>query len=155
MSLKLALSVSRKIGQPHFSSLGAICGVELELDASILERDLDSFQKRARDAYGACAQAVNDELARQQARLAGPPVNGYARSEERVRTNGTDHRSTRPATPAQVRAIRAIASRQQIDLPGLLHNCYGVKTADELSVAEASHLIDDLQGAANGEALTS
>ena len=30
MPLKLNVSVSKKIGQPDFGSLGAVCGVELE-----------------------------------------------------------------------------------------------------------------------------
>jgi len=152
MPLKLALSVSRKIGQPDFGSLGAICGVELELDASILERDLDTFQKRARDAYNACAQAVNDELARQQAPIDKPHTNGRAPVQSRLRANLSSSRSDRPATPSQVRALKAIAIRHGVDLFGLLRTCYSVETPEQLSLAEASHLIDELQGVAEGTA---
>lgn len=67
MPLKLCVGLSRKVGLPDYGSLGASCQVELELDNSLLQTDLDSFQRHVRDAYVACGQAVSDELARQRA----------------------------------------------------------------------------------------
>ncbi|MHB1038188.1 MAG: hypothetical protein ACYC0Y_26485, partial [Pirellulales bacterium] len=62
--LKLNVGVCKKVGQPDYGSLGATCNVELELDQALLTGDLDLFQERVRQAYVACTQAVNDELAR-------------------------------------------------------------------------------------------
>jgi hypothetical protein len=53
--------------------------------------------------------------------------------------------SPRPATVSQVKAIRAIASRRRIDLVGLLRERFGLQTADELGIRDASNLIDELK----------
>jgi hypothetical protein len=156
MPLKLSLAVSRKVGQPDYGSLGASCGVELELPESLLFDDLNAFQRRVRDAYVACDQAVHDELARHQTFPVHPRTNGQAQQG-----NGHDPehgsgitqargsaRARKPATQSQVRAIRAIANRKGIDMAELLPARYGVTTAEGLSVADASRLIDELQAAA-------
>jgi hypothetical protein len=44
-----------------------------------------------------------------------------------------------------VKAIRAIASRRKIDLVGLLRDRFGLTTADELGIRQASDLIDELK----------
>ena len=53
--------------------------------------------------------------------------------------------SPRPATASQVKAIRAIAARRRIDLVGLLRDRFGLQTADELGIRDASNLIDELK----------
>jgi hypothetical protein len=154
MPLKLSLALSRKVGQPDFGSLGASCGVELELPESLLFDDLDAFQRRVRDAYVACDQAVHDELARHEswpAPLAlngdGPYRNG-APPESVSAPAQRGHRTRKPATTSQVRAIRAIAGRKEIDLATLLPARFGVTNVQELSMVDASRLIDELQAAA-------
>jgi len=57
----------------------------------------------------------------------------------------TPQPSPRPATVSQVKAIRAIASRRKIDLVGLLRDRFGLHTADELGIRQASDLIDELK----------
>ena len=57
-------------------------------------------------------------------------------------------RPRRPATENQVRAIRSIASRQHADLDGLLRD-YGVGRPEDLSLKQASELIDTLKTAAS------
>ena len=44
-----------------------------------------------------------------------------------------------------MKAIRAIASRRRIDLVGLLQERFGLQTADELGIRQASELIDELK----------
>ena len=44
-------------------------------------------------------------------------------------------------------AIRAIAARRKIDLVGLLREKFGLTTADELGIRQASNLIDELKSA--------
>ncbi len=57
-------------------------------------------------------------------------------------------RPVRPATPAQVQAIRAIARDHGADLPGLLQDEYSVGRPEELSSTQASKLIDTLKDVA-------
>jgi hypothetical protein len=159
VALKLNLGVARKVGLPDFSSVGASCNLELELDAGLLERDLDAFHARVRGAYVAAHQAVHDELARLHAPVAEPQdapaassrraSNGHAGGNGRL-----DHppacrsRPRKPATENQVRAIRSIASRQHADLDGLLRE-FGVNRPEDLSLKQASELIDALKTAAS------
>ena len=44
-----------------------------------------------------------------------------------------------------MKAIRAIAARRKIDLVGLLREKFGLTTADELGIRQASNLIDELK----------
>jgi hypothetical protein len=161
--LRLNVGTNRKIGQPDFGSAGASCNLELELDTALFQ-DLEGLQQVVRRAYAACNQAVQDELAR----IAGdtckntPPQEivevrtNPAISGARITTNGADSGMTnsavfrdspspRPATASQVKAIRAIATRRKIDLVGLLRERFGLTTADELGIRQASNLIDELK----------
>src|ERR1700730_15777136 len=98
MPLKLSHAVSRKVGQPDYGSLGASCGVELELPESLLFDDLNAFQRRVRDAYVACDQAVHDELARHQTF----PVHSQTNGQASLR-NGHDSENGSGATAARHR----------------------------------------------------
>ena len=140
MPLKLNVGVSRKVGLPDYGSVGASCNLELELDSGQLERDLDGFQARVRDAYVAAHQAVHDELARLQVpdetRAERPPRSPPGSAQEWILPGRTgtarsdrakDDRSRvrKPATPNQVKAILAIARRQNTDLGRLLAGVRG------------------------------
>ena len=159
MSLKLNVGVTRKVGQPDYGSVGASCNLELEIDTGLLERDLDGFHARVRSAYVAVHQAVHDELARLQAPVAAPqdppasPIghgsNGHAGSNGHTAHPPAGRSRTRkPATENQVRAIHSIASRQHADLDGLLRDL-GVARPEDLSLRQASELIDTLKTAAS------
>jgi len=143
MPLKLNVGLNKKVGLPNYGSLGASANVEVELDSHLLAGDLEGFHRQVKNAFTACRQAVNDELARQQA--SNTETNGVTKPR---RDN------TRRATASQVRALNAIADRQRLDLIALLQQRFGIQTADELSITEASSLIDELKSGAgrNGAA---
>jgi hypothetical protein len=152
MALKLNVGVSKKLGLPEYSSMGASCNVEVELDPGLLEHDLDAFHERARAAYVACHQAVEDDLAR--SRSAPTPVapgrngtNGRNGTHSSC-TGSANGRPRLPATASQVRAILAIARKQDADLEGVLRDDFGVDQPEELSLSQASKLIDRLKAAA-------
>jgi hypothetical protein len=65
-------------------------------------------------------------------------------------TNGRRRDGTRRATARQVRALYAIADRQQLDAAGLVQSRYGVDKPEDLSITEASELIDSLKAAGKG-----
>jgi hypothetical protein len=161
MPLKLNVGVSRKVGLPDYSSVGASCNLELELDTALLEKDLDGLHARIREAYVAAHKAVHDELARLDAlRTDAPergrelvhsavsPRNGYGTSNgsnERPRFQGDRFRNLKPATPNQVKAILAICRKQGTDLVGLLRCEYEVEQPEDLTIRQASELIDRLK----------
>ena len=158
MALKLNVGVSRKVGLPDYGSVGASCNLELEVEVGLLERDLDAFHARVRDAYVAAHQAVHDELARLQAPVEAPgdPAAPPRHHASDGHPGGNGHagrppagrsRPRRPATDKQVRAIRTIAGRQHADLDGLLRDL-GVDRPEDLSLRQASELIDALKTAA-------
>ena len=155
--LKLHAGVSKKVGLPGFSSASASCMIEAELDSSLLQ-DHEGFQIVVQRAYASCEKAVQDQIARLtcddhsdasqpqevvEVRTA-PTITGA--SVNRIPTNQFSNQpSPRPATASQVKAIRAIAARRKIDLVGLLREKFGLTTADELGIRQASNLIDELK----------
>ena len=166
MPLRLNVGVSKKLGLPDYSSVGASCNLELEVDPMLIHNDLDGLHEQIRGAFVAVQQAVNDELARLQAPALtsraspAPAVNGTGHRNgteahpngpksksngASPRTNGAGGRPPKPATANQVRAIVSIARRQHADLEGLLRDEYGVGRPEDLSLADASRFIDQLK----------
>ncbi len=158
MPLRLNVGVSRKVGLPDYGSVGASCNVEVEVDSTLIDHDLDAFHARVRGVYVAAHQAVHDELARLQAPIDAPHEapsppprhvpDGHTGGNGRPdRPTAGRSRPRRPATENQVRAIRSIAARQHADLDGLLRD-HGVGRPEDLSIKQASELIDALKTAA-------
>jgi hypothetical protein len=160
--LKLHAGVSKKVGLPGFSSASASCTIEAELDSSLLQ-DHEGFQTVVQRAYQSCEKAVEDQIARlthehpddaSQPRIqpqevvevrTSPAIQG-ASVNRLPAAQFTSQPSPRPATASQVKAIRAIAARRKIDLVGMLRERFGLTTADELGIRQASNLIDELKG---------
>ena len=104
MPLRLNVGVSRKVGLPDYGSVGASCNLELELPQDLLERDLEGFHARVRDAYVAAHQAVHDELARLHAGAqAGPPE--HPRDDPRPDDRATRDRPEQLSVPQASRVI--------------------------------------------------
>ena len=157
MPLKLNVGLNKKIGQPDYGSLGASCSVEIELDSHVMARNPALLRQQAQQAFAACSQAVEGELARQrspngQAGVShAPGQNGFANGHSNGHTtNGhhqNGHRKTngRQATASQVKAIVAIAGRQRLDLARELQTRFHVDRPENLSISDASQLIDALK----------
>jgi hypothetical protein len=150
MPLKLNVGLNKKIGEANYGSRGASVNVELELDSGLVTEP-GKLQERIRQLFGVVRASLAEELkghSNGQARSSDrPPVN-----QPQTNGNGTGQRSDngqktqpRPATQSQVRAIGAIAKRLQLDLDDLLRTRYQVRRTQDLSIKEASQLIDELK----------
>jgi hypothetical protein len=155
MPLKLNVGLSKKIGQPDYGSLGACCNIEFEVDAGLLDHDLDEFQQRVRNAYVACNQAINDELVRHREQSPAQPSGTQQTGHDHNRANNGNHSAGsggngngREITAKQLAYARQLAG--QIDAIGarrldpLANRLYGKATTD-LSSFEGSQLIDMLK----------
>jgi len=171
--MKITAGVGRKLGLPEYSSLSASCHVEFEADAGLLQGDLEGFQQRVRRAYAACAQAVREELARQQADGAahaslghggsGPasqPSAGPGGNGTRVNRNGTNgngHRNSANgygASEKQIGYARQLA--KQIEGLGIrrletLSQKMFNKPLTALTSMDCSTLIDTLKSIKAGQ----
>ena len=158
--LKLHAGVSKKVCLPGYSSASASCTIEAELDSSLLQ-DHEGFKIVVQRGYQSCEQAVQDQIARLTCDPQSDASQPQSQEVIEVRTSPaiqgagvnrlsapqfTSQPSPRPATVSQVRAIRAICSRRKINLLNLLREKFGLTTADELGIRQASNLIDELKG---------
>jgi hypothetical protein len=135
MPLKLNVGLSRKIGKPNtFSSRGANTNIELELDMTLVQKP-EELQARIRQLFALARSAVDEELADNGQQAERPaPGNG----------NGQPA-APRPVTASQIRAVRAISRAQGLNLEELLRQQFGVARPEELSLPQASQLIDQLK----------
>ncbi len=165
MPVKLNIGLSRKVGEANYGSRGASINIEVELDNGVLG-DPGQLQDRVRDLYMLARQSVDDELQRPADAAETTHGNGHSNGNgngharhangngHATNGNGNGHASTtgqQPrmevarATQSQIRAIFAITKRQGLDANVLVRDKYRVHRMDDLSIREASALIDDLK----------
>ncbi len=136
MPLTLNVGLSKKVGEPNYSSRGASVNVQMELE-SALANEPDKFKARVRQLFGMARDAVDEELR-----------NGHSQAGNSNGSNGQD--SGPPATASQARALHAIAKKQHVDLEHLLRDRFGISKPEDLLLTQASELIDDLNGRRSG-----
>ena len=112
MPLRLQLSIARKVGQPDYGSVQAMCQIDMELSNDALD-DQDRLQSHVRRAYNECATAVADELARQTDSPIAAKRNGHPNGQNGNGNSNGRHTASngngRKATASQVRAIHGSA----------------------------------------------
>ena len=142
--LKLNVGFNRKVGEANYGSRGANVNLDLELDSGLIDQP-ERLKERVRQLFVLAKASVDEELNGQLADQNGhgAAANGNGHTPTRQRD------ATRKATASQVRAIHAIADRQQIELAPLLQKLYGLTQAAELTITEASALIDELKNQAH------
>ncbi len=170
MSVKLNIGLSRKVGEASFGSRGASINLEVELDNGVLD-DPGLLRDRVQDLYVLARQSVDEEL--QRPAEAGPSEpsqtngnghrrishaangNGHKNGQANGRvtnghspTNGNGRIEVARATQSQIRAIFAISKRQGLDPHTVINDRYRVHKMEDLTIREASALIDDLKIAA-------
>ena len=171
MPMIINVGLSKKIGLPDYGSLGASCNIQIEAEHALLDRDLEAFHAKVRNAFVAVRQAVQDELAREQqahtgastvqngaaAHPASPPppaANGNGSRTNGNSAYGNGQRSGHAATDKQLKfasqlskAIHGLGIRR---LDTLAQKMFG-KPLVALSSMDASGLIDTLKSIKDGE----
>ncbi len=157
MAAKLSVGLQKKVGLPNYGSLGASCHVEFEVDPAWIDADPDRFRRKVHQAYDACHQAVQERLSREnddqrsfQKTVFGTTSEEIPPGREPTNSDRTGHHSqhrryANTATQNQLRAIFALARRQRIDPQRLAAERFGVDQIEDLSIREASSLIDKLK----------
>jgi hypothetical protein len=138
MPLKISIAMSRKKGERNYGSRGATVGLEMEDDSSLANQP-QLLQERLAKLFELAKEAVDRQLE-------GRPTACSQCAEGATMRNG----QSRPATSAQIRAIYAIGNRYQLDLATELLNRFGVEQPDDLTVGQASLLIDTIGQMSNG-----
>jgi hypothetical protein len=149
MPLKLNVGASRKVGDDNYGSRGASVHMEVELDASLINYP-DKLQERIRHLFGQVHTSLAEELGRSgnghapsnhAAKPTAPaePLNGGAPK------NGKQNGSQRLATPAQIKALYGISKRHGMNLHQVLRERCGLERPEDLSLKEASALIDSFK----------
>ena len=135
MPMKLNVGLNQKRGEPNYGSRGASFQVEVEIDSSVAI-DPRRLRERARALYAIARKAIDEELGEGEA----IEVTGLGREERQISTV-----STKLATAGQVRAVFAICRSQELNPFDLVQNRFGRKRIEDLSIREASCLIDELK----------
>ena len=154
MPLKLNIGASRKIADDHFGSRGASVHLEIEVDSSLIA-DSTKLQERIRHLFDVVRQSLAEELngdngQRQPLRNSSKQAASSSQSVNGTRpTHASSNGSDRHATPKQIKALYAITKRQGTDLKKLIRQRFDVEQPEELSLKEASSLIDALKSANN------
>ncbi len=147
--IKLTASVSKKVPMPDidFSSRCCSAGAEVELASGA---GAEEMKEKLRALYVLLEAAVDEQLHGP----APPPARKPLPEKTRRRLAGGAGGNGRKATRAQLRAIQAIADERGIgeeDLVEWLEEEFSVGRAEELSVRDASALIDRLKGPSGKE----
>ena len=169
MPLTVSTGLQKKVGTANYGSVGASCNVTFEADHSLLDSDLDAFQQKVKNAFIACRQAVNDQLARElNADIGGQTVtansainNGVAHTNgsnghngNGAAANGNGQRNGHPASEKQIDYARQLATSIKglgvRRLEALAGKLYG-KPLATLTSMDASGLIDTLKGVKDGK----
>lgn len=136
MPIRLNVGLTKKVGQENYGSKGASVNLELELDGALVQEPA-KLKEKIGQMFAMCRSSLNDELN-------GGNGNGRAPAAPRTNGNGSTQPKHRPATQSQIRAIQSICHNKGVDLAGVLGG-YGVTKAEDLSIKQASEIIDQLK----------
>jgi hypothetical protein len=151
MPLRVNVGLSRKIGEPNYGSRGASVNIEAELDTALVN-DPVRLKDHIKHLFGlvktALAEELNNNHAAPQAAPAPKTVPNGSPQAPRTTPIGSppaQRSTTRMATVAQAKALWAISRQSGTDLRVVLREQYNVGRPEELSMSQASALIDNLK----------
>jgi hypothetical protein len=149
MPMTLTAGLSRKIGEANFGSRGASINIEMELESHLVSEPA-KLRERIRQLFDSVRTSLTEELNGNHPPSANS-ANGHAQGNGHQNGDGRALQSAgaqlpaRPATSSQIKAIGAIARKQRVDVTLVLQNRFRVARLEDLSIGQASELIDTLK----------
>jgi len=141
--IRISGSYSKKVpADQDYSSQQYHAGIEVELPDA-LAGDGEGLKKQLAGMFRTLKQAVDQEL-----KVAGDGKAARAPQQGCQNNNtpgGNGNGPQRSATKAQVRAVHAIANRLGEDVASLVRQQFGVENPEQLTVSQASQLIEKLK----------
>jgi hypothetical protein len=126
----------------------------MEIEVSDTDRP-DAIKQRIQEVYALLSQTVDEQIttstATARSQLPPPRQQNTSTPTQNGRRYQNGRSNGRPvmATEAQQRALFAIAKQMNLDLSPILAS-YNATDASQLTVRDASALIDDLKSQQNG-----
>ena len=145
--IRLNVGASRKVSDNHYGSKGGNVNIELELDSS-LALDSTKLRDHIRKLFDLANAALEEEL---QANNEPACVDEPHQQRDVVSSNGNGAghavsvAPTRFATEKQILCIQGLARKHGVPVPELLKQA-GVRVFNDMSVRQASQMIESLKG---------
>lgn len=144
--LKLNVGASRKIADGAYGSRGACVHVELELDSGLVHEPV-KLQEKIRQLFGLVRSSLAEELKVHSGNGDGTKGHGNGKAPQEA---ANPRNGDRGATQSQIKALYAISKSNNIDLGELLRERFQLRQPNDLTIGEASKLIDELKRRGSG-----
>ena len=145
--IKLNVGACRKVSDNHYGSKGGNVNIELELDSS-LALDSQKLRDHIRKLFDLANASLEEEL-----QVSNEPASveelRHQRDEVSLNGNGAgpavSAAPTRFATEKQILCIQGLARKHGVPVAELLKQA-GVRVFNDMSVRQASQMIESLKG---------
>jgi len=145
--IKLNVGACRKVSDNHYGSRGGNVNIELELDSS-LALDSQKLRDHIRKLFDLANASLTEELQANNEPASAEELRNQP-NESSFNGNGAGHAVTvapvRYATEKQIICIQGLARKHGVPVPELLKQA-GVRVFNEMSVRQASAMIEGLKG---------
>ncbi|MCX7352328.1 MAG: hypothetical protein NTW22_03485 [Proteobacteria bacterium] len=145
--IKLNVGACRKVSDNHYGSRGGNVNIELELD-STLALDSQKLRDHIRKLFDLANASLSEEL-HSNNEPACVDETHHHRDGSTLNGNGAGNAVSVPtvryATEKQIICIQGLARKHGVPVPELLKQA-GVRVFNDMSVRQASQLIESLKG---------
>jgi len=147
--IKLNIATSRKVSDNHYGSRGGTVGIEVEIDSSLVGNSA-KLQAQIRHLFELARRSLAEELqASNEPACVDEPHHQRNESSFNGDGNGAGNvvsiAPVRFATEKQIICIQGLARKHGIPVPELLKQA-GVRVFNDMSVRQASAMIESLKG---------
>ena len=145
--IRLNVGASRKVSDNHYGSKGGNVNIELELDSS-LALDSQKLRDHIRKLFDLANASLEEELQSNNEHVSVEDSH-HQRNDDSFNGNGAGNAVTvtpvRYATEKQIICIQGLARKHGVPVPELLKQA-GVRVFNDMSVRQASAMIESLKG---------